>query len=282
MWWRFYAAPTFADVGVSTERTNTISVTTMRYHSSSRSPVVHDKILWLLYDIKSIYGKTPTADYRLGFGVMNTTAYLILQFASLANITLGLHLPSVGFSRVFSHEYTPNRGLAEQAVRIFVFGQDSQDGFKLQISEDVTEPGNDIALYVASRQFDATGVCPRTFHARSDVASGTALVLCHKDRRYRSLIDKEHAPTIQHLVHAIGESEHNLRQATKSGNEVSTQVVFAFSDSGNEVSYRQRVLFFDQTAAPTAIVYGTRTVTKARSVRGMFVGREALRSFASN
>ncbi|SCZ90474.1 BZ3500_MvSof-1268-A1-R1_Chr9g10846 [Microbotryum saponariae] len=106
----------------------------------------------------------------------------------------------------------------------------------------------------------------------------TVLVLCHKGCRYRS---KEHAPTIRHHVHAIGESEHDLRQATKSGNEVSTQVVFAFSDTGNEVSYRRRVLFVDQTAVPTAIVHGTRTVTKAMSVRGMFVGRKALRSFAS-
>ncbi|SCZ90471.1 BZ3500_MvSof-1268-A1-R1_Chr9g10845 [Microbotryum saponariae] len=88
----------------------------------------HGKILQLLHNNNSICGETPTADYRLGFGVMNATAYLILNhesvhvvqltdcwgtggradsFASLANIIPAVHLPSAGFSRFFSHEYLP-------------------------------------------------------------------------------------------------------------------------------------------------------------------------------
>ncbi|SCZ90330.1 BZ3500_MvSof-1268-A1-R1_Chr9g10794 [Microbotryum saponariae] len=314
--------PTFADVGVPKEWTNTTRVTTMRYHSLSRSPVFHDKILQLLYNIKSVYGETPTADYRLGFGVMNTTAYLILvnhesvhvvqlkdcwgsrgraEFASLANIILniilGLQLPSVGFSRFFSHEYTPSRGRAEQAVRILALGPNTQDVCKLQLSEDITEveiipaeccppivlvrsrpeastllstlcprlsltdasplrqmwilwkllapeeSGNvrevavtkrllqnaatlpshildHIALHVESRRFVANdrGAFLPSDSPRVDVAFVTILVPpCHKDRRYRSLIDKKHPPTIRHLVTAFSRL---------------TQVVFAFSDCG--------------------------------------------------
>ncbi|SCZ90328.1 BZ3500_MvSof-1268-A1-R1_Chr9g10793 [Microbotryum saponariae] len=77
-----------------------------------------------------------------------------------------------------------------------------------------------IALHVESRRFVANdrGAFLPSDSPRVDVAFVTILVPpCHKDRRYRSLIDKKHPPTIRHLVTAFSRL---------------TQVVFAFSDCG--------------------------------------------------
>ncbi|SCZ90476.1 BZ3500_MvSof-1268-A1-R1_Chr9g10847 [Microbotryum saponariae] len=89
-------------------------------------------------------------------GTSSSRAFLLLP-----NIIFGLHLPSVGFSRFFSHEYLPNRGLAEQARRIFALGPDTHDVFKLQISENVTEVGphasRNLAVFARS-VFSAEGI----------------------------------------------------------------------------------------------------------------------------